>query len=232
MELTTDTWVFLQWGPVRLNATIVFTWAVMGLLVLVSRAVTRRLSRGPRVGRGQALLEVVVVWLRDQIEEVAPGKSSALLPFVGTLFLYIAVSNLLLVVPVYRPPTGSLSTTSALAFCVFVGVPVFGVAQLGLLGYLKQYVQPTFLMLPFNVVGELSRTLALSVRLFGNVMSGTLVGAILLSLAPLFFPIFMNALGLLTGLIQAYVFAVLSLVYLASATRARDADGHRPTQGD
>lgn len=232
MELSTDSWVFWQWGPVRFNATIAFTWIVMALLGTVSWAVTRRLSHGPRVSRGQAVLEVVVVWLRDQIEEVAPGKSGTLLPFVGTLFLYIAASNLLLIVPVYRPPTGSLSTTSALAICVFVAVPVFGVAELGVTGYLAQYVRPTFLMLPFNILGELSRTLALSVRLFGNVMSGSLIGAILLSLAPLFFPVLMNALGLLTGLIQAYVFAVLSLIYLASAARPRGGAREQQTRGD
>lgn len=217
MELTTDTWIFWQWDLVKINATIVFTWSVMGLLVIVSRLVTRNLSCGVEIGRGQVALEVIVTYIRDQIDEVAPGKARLLLPFVGTLFLFIAACNLLLIVPVYRPPTGSLSTTAALACCVFVAVPAFGIAEQGLAEYLRHYVRPNVLMLPFHVLGELSRTLALAIRLFGNVMSGTLVGAILLSIAPLIFPVALEALGLLTGLVQAYVFAVLTLIYLASA---------------
>jgi F-type H+-transporting ATPase subunit a len=124
-------------------------------------------------------------------------------------------------VPGYIPPTASLSTTAALAICVFVAVPVYGILQSGAAGYFKQYIKPTVFMLPFNVMGELSRTLALAVRLFGNIMSGAKIGAILLAIAPLFFPIIMHALGLLTGLIQAYIFAVLAMVYIASATRSR-----------
>lgn len=227
MDLTTDTWVLWQWGFVRLNATIVFSWAVMALLVLVSWLVTRHVSDAVDLGKGQVALEVIVTGIREQIDDVAPGRTDAFLPFIGTLFLFIATCNLLLIVPVYRPPTGSLSTASALAFCVFVAVPLFGVADKGLLGYLKHYVQPNPIMLPFNILGELSRTLALAIRLFGNIMSGTLIGAILLSLAPLLFPAVLDALGLLTGLVQAYVFAVLSLIYLASATRSAVPDeGH------
>ncbi len=149
-------------------------------------------------------------------------KPERYLPFIGTLFLFIVTSNLLAVVPGFYAPTASLSTTAALAICVLVAVPVYGIAQQGFLGYLKLYVQPTPLMLPFNLIGELSRTLALAVRLFGNMMSGAKIGAILLAIAPLFFPILMHALGLLTGLIQAYIFAILALVYIASATQAHD----------
>jgi F-type H+-transporting ATPase subunit a len=138
--------------------------------------------------------------------------------FIGTLFIFIAVSNLLGVIPGFRPPTGSLSTTAALAICVFFAVPVFGIASRGLGGYLKQYLQPTPFMLPFNIIGEFSRTLALAVRLFGNVMSGTMLVAILLAIIPFVFPIIMQAFGMLTGFIQAYIFAVLAMVYIASAT--------------
>jgi F-type H+-transporting ATPase subunit a len=124
-------------------------------------------------------------------------------------------------VPGYRPPTGSLSTTTALAIAVFVAVPLFGVAEQGFAAYLRRYVRPTWLMLPFNIIGELSRTLALAVRLYGNIMSGTVIVGILVSLAPFFFPIVMELLGLVTGLIQAYIFAVLAMVYIASATSAQ-----------
>jgi len=158
--------------------------------------------------------------MQNQIREVGQQDPAPYLAFVGTLFMFIATSNLLAVVPGYLPPTGSLSTTTALALCVFVAVPLYGITRQGLLGYLKNYIQPSVFMLPFNIVGELSRTLALAVRLYGNIMSGTVIGAILLSIVPLFFPILMQALGLLTGMIQAYIFAVLAMVYIASATRA------------
>ena len=120
--------------------------------------------------------------------------------------------------PGYISPTASLSTTTALAICVFIAVPLYGITSEGVLAYLKHYVKPTVFMLPFNVIGEISRTIALAVRLYGNIMSGTVIVAILLSLTPYFFPVIMQLLGLLTGMIQAYIFAVLAMVYIASAT--------------
>jgi F-type H+-transporting ATPase subunit a len=220
-DISPDQVVFWQWRFVTLNATIVFTWLVMVLMVGGAWLVTRRLRSDTRISRWQNLLEVIVEAMRRQIREIAQRESRAYLVFAGTLFLFILTANLLQIVPGYVPPTASLSTTAALAICVFVSVPLFGILSRGLVGYLRQYVRPSVLMLPFNVLGELSRTLALAVRLFGNIMSGTKVAAILLSLAPLFFPIVMHALGLLTGVIQAYIFAVLAMVYIASASRAR-----------
>jgi len=210
-----------QWGPISLNATIVFTWVVMGLLVLVSWLATRKLSSDVQFSRWQHLLEILVKGMQDQIRAISHQETGIYLPFAGTLFLFIAVCNLLSIVPGYTAPTASLSTTAALAICVFVAVPLYGILNRGILGYLKQYIRPTVFMLPFNIMGELSRTLALAVRLFGNMMSGAKIGAILLAIAPLLFPIIMHALGLLTGLIQAYIFAILAMVYIASATRAQ-----------
>lgn len=221
-DFSPDDVVLWQWGFVSLNHTILYTWIVMALLVLFSLFATRRLSSGPRISRWQNFLEIIVGAINNQIREVSQQRPDRYLPFIGTLFLLTVVSNLLAVVPGFYSPTASLSTTAALAICVLVAVPVYGIANQGLLGYLKLYVQPTPLMLPFNVIGELSRTLALAVRLFGNMMSGAKIAAILLAIAPLFFPILMHALGLLTGLIQAYIFAVLALVYIASATRAHE----------
>ena len=143
--------------------------------------------------------------------------------------MFIAVCNILGIVPGFEPPTGSLSTTAALAACVFVAVPLFGIAQKGL-SYFGQYIKPSVFMLPFNIMGELSRTLALAVRLFGNVMSGSMIAAILLAIAPLIFPILMQALGLLTGLIQAYIFAILAMVYIAAATRVQHPQGQADQQ--
>jgi len=224
MDISPDSIILWEWDFIKLNATIVFTWLVMALLVLISWLVTRGFSDDPRISPGQNLLEVLVETLRNQIEEVGQQNPDRYLPFVGTLFIFIAFSNLLAVVPGFNPPTGSLSTTAALAICVFVAVPLYGVSRLGLSTYLKQYAEPTPLMLPFNIIGELSRTLALAVRLFGNVMSGTMIAAVLLSIVPLFFPVVMQLLGLVTGLIQAYIFAILAMVYIASATRVHGED--------
>ncbi|MFW6114836.1 MAG: F0F1 ATP synthase subunit A [Thermodesulfobacteriota bacterium] len=220
-QISPDQVIFWEWGPVHLNATIVFTWGVMTLLVLGSWLVTRRLSSGTKMSRWQNLLEVIVGYMQKEIKEISQQEVRSYLYFAGTLFVFILVSNLLTIVPGFVAPTASLSTTAGLAICVFVAVPVYGIISRGILGYLKQYIEPTVFMLPFNVMGELSRTLALAVRLFGNIMSGMKVAAILLALAPLFFPIIMHALGLLTGVIQAYIFAVLAMVYIASATKAQ-----------
>jgi F-type H+-transporting ATPase subunit a len=222
VDITPDTIVLWRWGPVVLNATIVFTWAIMATLAGASWAVTRRLTADQRLTRGQNALEVVVATLRAQMRGIGGEGADRHLPFVGTLFLFVAVANTLAVIPGYRAPTGSLSTSTALALCVFVAVPAHGIARRGLRAYLRQYLDPSPIMLPFNVIGEFSRTLALAVRLFGNVMSGALIAAVLLSLAPLLFPIVMQAFGLLTGLLQAYIFAVLAMVYLASGARVQD----------
>ena len=221
MEISPDAWVFYEWRGLSLNATIVFTWVVMALLVLGSWAVTARLSEGETVSRWQVALEVIVATIRDQIAEVGADQPGRYLPFIGTLFLFIATANVLAVVPGYQPPTGSLSTTVALAVCVLVAVPLFSIGERGLGGYLRSYLQPTPLMLPFNIIGEASRTIALAVRLYGNVMSGTVIVGILISVAPFFFPVVMQVLGLLTGLIQAYIFAILAMVYIGSASRTR-----------
>lgn len=220
MTISPDSMIFWQWGLLSLNATIVFTWLVMALLTLISWLVTRRFSTGTKISRWQNLLEVLVTGIRDQIKEVSHQQPGKYLPFVGTLFLFIAMANLLNVVPGYMAPTGSLSTTTALAICVFVAVPLYGIVYEGPASYLAHYVKPTVLMLPFNIIGEISRTIALAVRLYGNIMSGTVIVAILLSLTPYFFPVVMQLLGLLTGMIQAYIFAILAMVYIASATSA------------
>jgi F-type H+-transporting ATPase subunit a len=241
MDLSPDQVVYWRWGVFVLNATIVHTWIAMAVLLAAAWSVGRALRTVPAAAsdaagdpthdptddttallphsRLQSGLEALVQGIRDQIEEVAPGESGRLLPFLGTLFLLIFTANVLAIVPFYAPPTGSLSTTSALAICVFFAVPAFGIARTGILEYLRNYLRPSPLMLPFHVIGELSRTVALAVRLFGNMMSGSLLSGLLLALTPLFLPIALQALGLLTGVVQAYVFAILALIYIASGVR-------------
>jgi len=192
-------------------------------LTMGSWLITRRLSNGHQRSRWQNLLEIVVLGIELQIGQVGLRKPRGYLAFLGTLFLFISTAAVFTVVPGYEPPTGSLSTTLALALCVFVAVPFYGIREQGLHGYLKSYLEPTIMMLPFNIISEVSRTLALAVRLFGNMMSGAMIIAILLTITPFLFPVVMTALGLLTGMVQAYIFSILAAVYLAAATQTNDA---------
>ncbi len=219
-QISPDDVLFWRWGVLHLNATLVFTWLLMGLLTVGAWLVTRRLSSDAQPSRWQHGLEVLIVGMQHHMRDISHQDPAPYLPFVGTLFLFIATSNLLSVIPGYLSPTGSLSTTVALAICVFAAVPLYGIMQQGVLGYLKHYVQPSVFMLPFNILGEGSRTLALAVRLFGNAMSSAKLAAILLAIAPLIFPVLMQILGLLTGLIHAYIFTLLAMVYIATGTQA------------
>ncbi|WEN16573.1 F0F1 ATP synthase subunit A [Rhodanobacter sp. AS-Z3] len=230
MNLTSDQLIFWHYGFVVLNGTIVTTWALMLLLALGSKLITRKLTTDGEVSRWQAALEIIVTGINAQIKEVGLNHPERYLSFLGTLFLFVATASLCIVIPGYTPPTGSLSTTAALALCVFVAVPLFGMREQGFLGYLKTYVEPTPIMLPFNIISELSRTLALAVRLFGNMMSGAMIIAILLTITPFLFPVVMTSLGLLTGMVQAYIFSILAAVYIAAATVARTTKPRRPVR--
>jgi F-type H+-transporting ATPase subunit a len=219
MKLSPDQTVFWEYGFFSLNLTIVTTWGIMLLLVISAKLITRKLKSEISISRWQCFLEMLVTGINQQIKEVGLKSPEQYIGFIGTLFLFIAVSNLLIILPWYEPPTGSLSTTAALAISVLFAVPFFGIKKTGFIGYLKTYVKPTFIMLPFNIISEISRTLALTIRLFGNIMSGGLVVAVLLSIAPFIFPIIMTALGLLTGMVQAYIFSILATVYIAAAIK-------------
>jgi F-type H+-transporting ATPase subunit a len=224
VNLSSDQTVWWSFGFLELNLTIATTWGMMILMVAGARLLTRHLVAEPPISRWQAGLEIVITTIEDQIRQVGLEQARSYLPFLGTLFLFIALSCLGTIVSGFKPPTGSLSTTTALALCVFFAVPAFAIRSDGLRGYLKTYTEPTFLMLPFNIISELSRTLALAVRLFGNMMSGVMIIAILATITPLLFPIVMTALGLLTGMVQAYIFSILAAVYIAAATRTRVKD--------
>jgi F-type H+-transporting ATPase subunit a len=218
MRLSPDQKIFWQYGFINLNLTIVTTWALIIILAVGAKLITRNLKSEIKTTRRQAILEMLVIGMRDQIKQIGLNKPAKYIGFIGTMFLFVAVSNLCTILPWYEPPTGSLSTTAALAICVFIAVPFFGITESGIKGYLKSYLRPSFIMLPFNIISELSRTLALAVRLFGNIMSGGLIITILLSIAPFFFPVVMSALGVLTGMVQAYIFAILATVYITAAT--------------
>jgi F-type H+-transporting ATPase subunit a len=222
MRITPDQLILWHYGFMKLNGTIVTTWGLMLLLTVGAHLITRRLTSGVITSRWQAALEIVITGIEGQIKEVGLSAPARYIAFIGTLFIFIATANLFTMVPGYVPPTSSLSTTAALAVCVFVAVPVFGVAGRGWRRYLHSYLEPTVIMLPFNLISELSRTLALAVRLFGNMMSGTMIIAILLTITPFIFPVAMTLLGLLTGMVQAYIFSILATVYIAAATGDND----------
>ena len=221
-QISPDIVILLQWGFVTINATLIYTWLIMGMLVIGSILVTRNLSTDIAVSRWQNLVEVLISGIRSEIRDIAHEDVDKYFPLIGTFFLFILLSNLLTFIPGYVAPTSSLTTTAALAMTVFFAVPIYGIAKQGIVEYLKEYFPPIFIFFPFHVMGELSRTLALAVRLFGNIMSHEKIIGILLVVTPLFFPVVMQVLGLLIGLIQAYIFAILAMVYIASATQAHE----------
>lgn len=210
--------IYWEWGFVRITATLVYTWITMFILALTSFLVTRKLKVEGQISKGQNILEALVETIKSQIKQISQQDPGKYLPFIGTLFIFILVANVFSIIPGFRSPTGSLNTSIALSICVFLAVPVYGIADQGIGGYLKEYIKPTFIMLPFNIISEISRTLSLAIRLYGNVMSSSIIVVILLGVIPLFFPVIIQALGLLTGVIQAYIFAILAIVYIASST--------------
>lgn len=222
MNITPDQVIFWQYGFVTLNMTLLTTWLVIALLTLGSWLITRNLSNHLHVARWQSGMETLLLFVRRQICEVGLTAPDRYLAPLVSLFLFIALSSLLTIIPGYEPPTASLSTTSAFALLVFLAVPVCGIYERGISAYLKHYLEPTPIMLPFHFLTELSRTLALAVRLFGNMLSDTMILAIVLLIAPLFFPIIVQLLGLLTGFVQAYIFTILALVYIAAAASGKE----------
>lgn len=220
MDLTPDEVIYFSYDFFVLNATILYTWIVMAFLVVSSWLITRKVSGGAEITQRQAILEVIVETIQRQVRELTQQDPSPYLPLIGTLFLYISIANLLVVLPVFQSPTASLSTTAALATWVFVSVPAYAIAKRGIVAYLKDYAEPTIIMLPLRLLSEISRTISLAIRLFGNMVSNRLIGAIFLLVIPLIIPAVLNVIGLIVGQIQAYIFAILATVYIASATRS------------
>ncbi|MGE0433603.1 MAG: F0F1 ATP synthase subunit A [Planctomycetota bacterium] len=223
MNVTPDEIVYTYVGPLAINATLVFTWSVMALIVVGCWLITRRLRVEGPTSRWQQFMEALVGEARRQVRDLMPRRAAdALLPLIGSLFVFVGTCNFLTIIPGYQPPTGSINTTAGLALLVFVAVPVRGIRSQGLAGYLRGYLYPSPIMLPMNVFGELSRTIAHAVRLFGNVMSGGIIATVLLVIAPLIIPVVMGALSLLVAMIHAWIFAVLALVYIAAASQVTD----------
>jgi F-type H+-transporting ATPase subunit a len=225
MHISPDSVVFWKIGWFNINATIVFTWCIIVLLAGAAWAISRHLVSGFHTSKWQSFLEVLTLAVRAQIEEIGVAHPDTYIGFLGTLFTFLVTANILSVIPGFTTPTSSLSTTAALASTVFFSVIFFGIREQGWKNYFRTYLEPAPILLPFNVIGELSRTIALAVRLFGNMMSGEMIVSILVVLTPFFFPAVMSALGLLIGMIQAYIFTVLAAVYIAAATHIHKESG-------
>ncbi|HKT72799.1 MAG TPA: F0F1 ATP synthase subunit A [Steroidobacteraceae bacterium] len=202
-------------GPVAITRPVVTTWIIMLALSASCRFVTRRLQMMP--DRRQAVLESLVLGIAQQIESIIHKDARPYIPLLGTLFIYLVAANLCGVLPGVEPPTGKLETPLALALIVFFSVHFFGVRAHGLRGYLASFAKPKLIMLPLNILSEVTRTFSLMVRLFGNVMSGEFVIALVIALAGLFVPVPLMVLELLVGLVQAYIFTVLATVFIGAA---------------
>jgi F-type H+-transporting ATPase subunit a len=207
--------ILFHLGPLSITRPVVTTWAIIAVLTAGSWSVTRRLALHP--DRRQATLELIVTGIIGQVEEIVRKNARPFLPILGTLFIFLVAANLSGVLPGVEAPTGKLETPAALAVIVFVSVHFFGVRARGPLGYLTSFAQPKLIMLPLNVISEVTRTFSLMVRLFGNVMSGEFIIALIVGLAGLFVPIPLMALEILVGLVQAYIFTVLATVFIGAA---------------
>ena len=211
--------IWLHLGPVPVTGTMLTSLVISAVLVVAAIGLRWSVRQRPQ-GTLAALALLTVGWLDGLVRDVAGRPEPRLVTLSGSLFLYIAACNLSGQLPGVRPPTASLATTSALALIVFFAVPVAGIRARGLRGYLLGYFRPNLLLAPLHVISELSRTLALSVRLFGNMMSGHLIVVVLVALTGFLVPMPLMALEVLIGLLQAYIFAVLATVYVGAAIRA------------
>jgi F-type H+-transporting ATPase subunit a len=202
-------------GPVPITEAVVATWGVMLILVAGSIAVTRRLALAPSTA--QTVFELIVETVDSQIRETMAVEPPPYRAFIGTLFVFIFVANWCSLIPGVEPPTAHLETDAALAFLVFLAVIWFGVRAGGVRGYLATFASPSLIMIPLNIIESITRTFSLFIRLFGNVMSGVFMIGIVLSLAGLFVPIPLMALDMLIGAVQAYIFAILAMVFISGA---------------
>jgi F-type H+-transporting ATPase subunit a len=207
--------VVFHLGPIPVTRSVVTTWIIIGVLAGACWLITRRLKI--EADRRQAVLEIIVGGIAQQIEEVIRKDPRPFLPLLGTLFIFLVIANLSGLLPGIEAPTSKLETPAALALIVFFSVHFFGVRTRGFRGYLASFAEPKIIMLPLNILSEVTRTFSLMVRLFGNVMSGEFVIALVVGLAGLFVPIPLMVLEMLVGIVQAYIFTVLATVFIGAA---------------
>jgi F-type H+-transporting ATPase subunit a len=221
--------ILWQLGPLQVTVTVLTSWCITAVLALACWLFTRRLAEDP--GRGQTMIEGVVGAMEQAIASSVPGQGATLLPFIGTLWILLVVTNLAGLIPGVHSPTRDLSTTSALAILVFLSTHWFGIRDQGVRGYLKHYLSPTPLMLPMTILSEITRTIALAVRLFGNMMSLEMTALLVLLVAGFLAPIPILMLHIIEALVQAWIFGMLAMLYIAGGIRAREASPPDSTQG-
>lgn|SRR5512134_1388581 len=209
----------LQVGPIRITEPVITTWGIMLLFLAVSWTATRNLRQD--AGPVQVVLEGLIETMDQAVRDVLPSAAAQVLPFIGTLWIFLVVANLAGIVPGLHAPTGVLSTTAALAVLVFLSVHWFGIRLQGVKAYLQHYLSPSPILLPFHVMSEVTRTVALAIRLFGNIMSLEMAALLVLMVAGFLLPVPLLILHVVEALIQAYIFGMLALIYIASAIQSQ-----------
>lgn len=219
MNISTDQIIFWQHGPFVINATLFYTWFVMILLALVAFLTKRSVEQSKVIGRMENFFEILVDIIGEQIKSITNVEFNKVFPFITTLFLFIFMSNLISLIPGFSSPTASLSTTFALMFLVVTFSVGIGIKNKGFKKYMSKYIEPVKFMLPLNIIGDIVSNFSLAFRLYGNIMSGGIVATILakITFLSIGFPVIISLLGSITGLIQAYVFSILSMIFLSSA---------------
>lgn len=215
-----DAAVLFAFGPWQITLTTATTWGIMGLLGWLAWLATRR--RGTLPGTLQTAAEILVMAMEDAIASAAPQHARLLLPFIGTLWIYLVVANLTGLVPGLDSPTRDLSQTAALALAVFLSVHWYGIRSQGLKSYLKHYLSPSPILLPFHLISEATRTIALAVRLFGNMMSLEMAALLVLLVAGFLAPVPLLVLHVIEALVQAYIFGTLALIYVAGGLQSQE----------
>ena len=216
----------VQLGPVIITNTVVTTWVIMALIWLLAWLVSRRLQIDP--GPVQTAVEGVVSGIEEAIKEVAPREARRIMPFIGSLWIFLTIANLIGLVPGLHSPTRDLSATAALAIIVFLSTHWFGIRIQGLRSYLRHYMIPSPLLLPFHLISEVTRTVALAVRLFGNMMSLEMAALLILLVAGFLAPVPILMLHIIEALVQAYIFGMLALIYVASSIQSQQLRQHEP----
>lgn len=219
MKITPDQYIVWQDGFFKLNHTILFTWFIMAVILIVALVLRTILTHEKNIGRLQNFFEILITGIEDQIEKMGKVDLNLIFPFIATIFIFILFSNLLQIIPFFHSPTASLSTTVALVIIVVSLGIIYGIKRVGVIGYLKKYIRPTIVMLPMNIISDISSNCALAIRLYGNIMSGMVIGAVVSEIAflALGFPIFLSILSFISSVIQAYIFSILALVFIMSA---------------
>ncbi len=210
--------VLFRVAGVGVTETVVATWAMVAVVVTLAAWAGRSVQERP--SRWQAVLEWGIAGVSGLLEEMTGQAGRRYLPVVATVGGFVLIANLMAVIPFVKAPTADISTPVALAVVVFFSVHYFGVRELGLVGYLKTFARPSVLLLPMNVLSHLTRTFSLAVRLFGNMLSHQIIVAVLLVVLPLVVPALLQVFGLFIGVLQAYIFTILTVVYIAGAVRA------------